>query len=552
MKRSISGHGAGLILPILFLAAAFAAPLAFVAARVIGTSRGAADILTSPYFRGVVVFTMKQALLSTLFSVLFGLPGAYFVGRCRFPGRNFLKSLSTVPFVLPPVLAVLGFILVFGNSGALNNLRHFLSGGTAEPWKILYSLKAVIMAHVFYNFPITLRLVGDAWGSLPQTTVRAARASGAKPIRCFLTVDLPMLVPTIATAAIVTFLYCFLSFAIVLVLGGGPELTTLEVEVYRLVKYKLDFDGGSAVAAVETLIASCLLLAYGFASSRMSRAVREDASGRIPRPPMTLRGAKGLIAVIYIIPAVLLIIAPTSAIVVNSFLSRNSWAGGFGLSLVNWKRLFSGTGPGAAVPIAAVGRSFILGCAVSLLSVTTAASAARYAAARDGKAARFLGMAMAAPIGVSSIILGLGYLLALNILPKSGFARKTALLCAQVTLALPVTYRILLTRFRSISPRILMAAETCGASRLRRFFTVELPMAKRALLTAGVFSFAISAGELNAAVILAPSRFTTIPVAIYQMIGAYDLQGACALGTLLIVLCTGAFLAFDRFGETGL
>ncbi len=535
--------------PAFFFAAAFAAPLVFVAVRAAGAFRNGAEILGSPYFRGVLAVTVKQAVLSTVFSVLFGLPGAYFIGRCRFPGRNLLKSLSTVPFVLPPVLAVLGFILVFGNSGALNGFRDLLTSQNAEPWKILYSLKAVVMAHVFYNFPITLRLAGDAWASLPQSTVRAARSAGAKPFRAFLTVDLPMLTPSVATAAVITFLYCFLSFAIVLVLGGGPELTTLEVEVYRLVKYKLDFDGASALAAVETLIASCLLIVYGLLSSKI--AVRDD-SINVRRNPLPLRGFRGFAAAVYALPALLLLAAPIAAIIINSFLSHTGWTGSLGFSLKNWKNLFGGAGPGSAVLLGAVFRSLLLGAAVSVLSVATAASAARYSAQRKGKAAGIIGISAAAPMAVSSIILGLGYLLALNRLPNFAFARKAALLCAQVAVALPFSYRILSAHFKSSSQRILQAAKSCGASSLRVFFTIELPMAKRALLTSAVFSFALSAGELNAAVILAPSGFTTIPVAIYQMIGAYDIQGACALGTLLILLCASAFFILDRMGETGL
>ena len=125
-----------------------------------------------------------------------GLPGAYLVGRCRFPGRRILKLLTTGPFVLPPILAVLGFVMIFGNTGLINSPRRMVPGPEAPPWKMLYSLGVVVTAHVFFNFPLTLRIAGDAFALLPLNEPRAA---------------------------VLTFLYCFMSFAVVLVLGGGAE-----------------------------------------------------------------------------------------------------------------------------------------------------------------------------------------------------------------------------------------------------------------------------------------------------------------------------------------
>ncbi len=537
--------GAGvLIWPVLLWITAFALPLISVAFKAAGSAAELTGLIQSPYYWGVLGFSLKQAALSTLFSVLLGLPGAYFIGRHHFPGRKLLRSISTVPFVLPSILAVLGFILVFGNSGLINSLR-----GNKEPWKILYSLRAIIMAHMFYNFPLTLRIVGDAWHSLPQSKYDAARSLGAGPVKAFFTVDFPRLAPAILTSAVITFLYCFMSFAIILVLGGGPRFTTLEVEIYRLIKYQLDFSRGSGLAIVESITALGLLAVYAGIDTVLRRRTADDDNAVKIRTPGTISGWKILPAILYLIPALFLIFAPLISIMAYSFLTRATRASGLHFSLSHWMSLFGSTRVGISVPLKSVMRTFILGISVAGITTFTAAMAGWYTAHRKGSLVRLIESMLFVPMGVSTVILGLGYLILTNSIPGGKTVRLAALTAAHTVMALPFAYRIISGRLKLISQRIPQAARAAGAGPLKSFFSVELPLARGALVTAAVFSLALSAGELNATIILAPSDFTTITLAVYRMIGSYDLFGACALGTVLIVISIISFLTLDKYGE---
>ncbi|MCG8452414.1 MAG: iron ABC transporter permease [Spirochaetales bacterium] len=550
MKR-LSQEGApalALIWPLLLWVVAFLAPLvavAFQGALSLGTLGG---LLSSEYYRGVVKVTFHQALLSTLVSVVLGLPGAFLLARRRFWGQGLLKSLSTVPFVLPPILAVLGFILVFGNAGAMNDLRVWLLGADSPKWRFLYSLRGIVLAHAFYNFPLTLRIVGDAWESLPLSSTRAARSLGASPARSFWHADVPRLLPALGTAATLTFLYCFLSFAVVLVLGGGPNLSTLEVEVYRLVKYQLDFDQGSALALVESSVALALLGIYALADMKLRQRNLDHSTTTQKREKKALSRWESLWALAYALPAVLLILAPLAAVVINSFLGRATRSAPLTLTLSHWKRVFGG-GRTAGVPAAAALRTFALGGLTAVTATATATLAAWYAYRRRGISVKLMEWGLGMPLGVSSVILGFGFLILARLVPPSPVLRLAALLAAHTMAALPFSYRLIAGAFRGISPRVPQAARCCGAGPWRTLWGIELPLVRRSMATAGVFSLALSAGELNATLILAPGNFTTMPMAIYRMIGAYDIFGACALGSVLILLCTGAFAALDRYGQ---
>ncbi len=538
-----------LVWPGLFWVLAFLLPLSAVALRAAGAPGALSGVLASPYYRSIFEFTIYQAGLSTLFSVLIGLPGAWIIARFTFPGRRLLKSLTTVPFVLPPILAVLGFILVFGNSGLINNTRDLLVGGDPKPWKILYSLKAIIMAHVFYNFPLTMRIAGDAWSNLSQSPNRAARSLGAGPVRTFLRIDVPRLLPSILTSALLTFIYCFMSFTIILILGGGPQLSTIEVEVYRLVKYSLDFSAGSALALIETLFILILMGIYSLVNSRSSRWLKDDAQLSSIAPRTRITGIRKIAVSAYLLPALLLIVTPLLAVIFNSFLGRTTRTGSLQFTLSHWQKLFTGGRSSSMVPLQSVGRTIILSLSVSAVTVVTASMTAWYSVGAGKRGSRIVETLVSAPLAVSSVILGLGYLIIANRIPDSTVIRIGALVMVHTILALPFAHRIISDRLRNISPRIHQAARSSGASPFRSLIQVELPLARKALVTAAVFSMALSAGEMNATLILSPRNFTTIPLAIYRMIGAYDVFGACALGSVLILVSAAAFFVLDRFAE---
>jgi thiamine transport system permease protein len=212
--------------PVVFLAVFFYFPLLSILKEGLLDAPGrltAKYILATieePYNRRVIFFTIKQAALSTLLTLILGLPGAYLVAKYDFPGKSVLKAITTVPFVLPSIIVSLGFILLFGNNGILNRWLMQLFQLDAPPLRILYSLKAIILAHAFYNFPLVVRLVSAVWVSIDPKIEDAARSLGAKEFSVFWHITLPLILPGIIASLALTFIFCFMSFAVVLVLGG--------------------------------------------------------------------------------------------------------------------------------------------------------------------------------------------------------------------------------------------------------------------------------------------------------------------------------------------
>ena len=200
-----------------FLAVFFLLPLGVILLRS-GSGGGAAlaDVATNPFYWQRLGFTTGQALLSTALTVALGLPGALLFARYAFPGKRALTAAFTIPFVMPTVVAGIGFLALFGPRGMTGlNLR-----GT---------LLLVLLAHVFYNYAIVVRVVGSFLEGAAPRLLEAASTLGAGAWRGTLRISLPLALPSLIAAATLVFLFCFTSFGVILILAPSPRLATLEV-----------------------------------------------------------------------------------------------------------------------------------------------------------------------------------------------------------------------------------------------------------------------------------------------------------------------------------
>jgi ABC-type Fe3+ transport system, permease component len=197
---------------------------------------------------GVLGFSFFQAFLSAFLSVLLGFGVAWIQVHYHFPGKRWFRLLTFLPFVLPSIVVVLAMILFFGNNGWINRGLMMFLGEKEPPLQFLYSLNGILIAHVYYNFPIAAKLIGDQWSRLSEDFERAARSLGAGGLNRFFGLTLPMLRPSLVSAFILIFLLCLNSFPIILVLGGGIHHTTIEVQIYQLKRIELDLEGAAVLA----------------------------------------------------------------------------------------------------------------------------------------------------------------------------------------------------------------------------------------------------------------------------------------------------------------
>lgn len=500
--------------------------------------------MTDPYTVRILGFTLFQAFVSTVVSVAIGLPGAYLLATYRFPGKRIIKAICTIPFVLPSILVVLGFVIFYGNNGLVNRMLMTLFGLSSPPLSILYTFTAVILAHAFYNFPIVLGLVSSYWEHLPIRSEQAAMTMGARRWTVFRTVTLPRLAPAILSASTLVFLFCFSSFAILLVLGGGPRFTTIEVEIYRRARMTMDPEGAAALSLLSIAVALVLVAFHSWTQRLMARQeeVESDRQSRLERSPRSWWGK--LLTILYTIGTVVFVLGPLGGIIYRSFQAPVSRSGSLAFSLRWYRELFGldrAAGSSLGTASSAIVLSLVIAAVTAAVSLTISTMLAARLRQNHGRFRGSMELFAMLPMAVSSVVIGLGYHLVSAAVGGGRPVGVTLVVLAHVVIASPFVLRTILPEYRKIPFSYTQASLTLGATVPQTFRHIELPLLRSSMATGAAFAFAISMGEINATLVLSDSSIVTIPVVMYRLIGSYNYGGACALGTVLIICCAVVF-----------
>jgi thiamine transport system permease protein len=524
-----------LAVPVAFFAVFFAYPVAAIVARGLKTD-GAwhpgriVEVLAQSDVRHVLWFTTWQALVSTVLTLLLALPGAYVFARLSFPGKQVLRAVVTVPFVLPTVVVGTAFLALVGRGGLLDELWGVRLDTTV--W-------AILLAHVFFNYAVVVRTVGGLWAQLDPRQEEAARMLGASRAKAWRQVTLPALTPAVAAAALMVFLFTFTSFGVVQILGG-PTFSTLEVEIYRQTSEIFDLSTAAVLTLIQFLAVAAILALHAWTVRRRETALRlVDPSVTARRP----RGAGQWALLGGVLVTVLLLLLLPLAVLVQ----RSLDAPGLGY----YRALTREDGGVFLVPpIEAVGNSLSYAVAATLIAVLVGGLAAVALTRRDaGRFVRGFDALLMLPLGVSAVTVGFGFLIALDEPPLDLRSSWILVPLAQALVGVPFVVRTMLPVLRAVDTRLREAAAVLGASPWRVWREVDLPLVRRALLIAAGFAFAVSLGEFGATVFIARPDNPTLPVAVARLLGRpgdLNYGQAMALSTILMVVCAVALLVLER------
>ena len=522
--------------PLAFLGVFFAYPVAALLARGLFpdgalTLDGFASVLTAPRTARVVATTLAQATAGTVVSLLLGLPCAWVLYRTRFPGREIVRGIVTIPFVLPSVVVGVAFASLVIPTGPLGFLG------------IEGTFPVVVAALAFFNIAVVVRTVGGMWAGLDPRPAQVAAALGASPGRVLRTVTLPALAPAIASAAALVFLFCASAYGVVMVLGG-PRYGTIETEIWFLTTSLLDLTSAAALSIIQLVVVTACLLVTSRLQTKLGHAQRlRTDEGVVPR----WRAARDGWATAIVAAVVVLVTLPLGNLVVRSLRTADGWGP------ENYAALFGRGDAGVrlAVPVGdALGNSLRTATAATVLALVLGVLVSLVVSRRPRSVAgqrglRVLDAAFMLPLGVSAVTVGFGYLIALNRPPLDLRSSMILVPIAQALVALPLVVRVVLPVLRAIDPRLREAAATLGAAPTRVLATVDLPLAGRALGLATGFAFATSLGEFGATSFLARPDAPTLPVVVFRLIGrpGWENQGTGMAAAVLLAVLTAAVMA---------
>ncbi|HEY0214734.1 MAG TPA: thiamine/thiamine pyrophosphate ABC transporter permease ThiP [Paenirhodobacter sp.] len=495
------------LIAALLVAAAVLAPLAAVIAHAGGLSGlGPGDL-------SALWFTLWQAALSAALSCLLAVPVARALARRRFPGRGLLISLMGAPFILPTIVAAMGLVAVFGRRGTVNGVLDWLG----LPGLSIYGAQGVILAHVFLNLPLAVRMVLHGWQALPAERLRLAASLGFARADIARHIERPMLRAVLPGAFLAIFLVCLTSFAIALTLGGGPRATTVELAIYQAFRFDADAGRAAVLAMVQigvslgALAASLALTAPPAFGAGLDRARGPSVPGGRIKDMLVL-----IAATVFLLLPLLTIAArgvPALPDLPPSILRA----------------------AGTSVLIAAGSTAVTLALALPL---ALAAPRARWAEA-----------AGTLPMTASSLVLGTGLFLILRPFVNPVALSLPVTLLANALMSLPFALRLLLPETRALCADYDRLAASLGLRGIARLRYLDLPRLARPLGFAAGLAAAFSMGDLGVITLFSDGHRQTLPLALYQLMGAYRMDQAAAAACVLMALTFALFWALDRIGQ---
>ncbi len=463
-------------------------------------------------------FTVWQAVLSAVFSVVLAVPVARALARRRFAGRGVLVTLLGAPFILPVIVAVLGLLAVFGRSGWLNMMFEALG----LPPISIYGLQGVVLAHVFFNLPLATRLLLQGWQSIPSERFRLAAQLRLTPWAVFRTLEWPLLGQVVPGVTALIFVICLTSFAVALTLGGGPGATTLELAIYQA--FRFDFDLGRAallsivqlgVAGGAAVLALWIIPAISLGGGQDRPLLRWDARG----------GGQKVWDGFVVLLASAFLLVPLAAVVLR---------GAAGLTVLP-----------ASVWQAAGASLYVALLSVLVLGILALPMAGWIASRRSGgvEAIGLLGLS------ASPLMIGTGWFILINpVMDPADLALPVTAL-VNALMALPFVLRIIVPRLRDTVQDFGRLTATLGMTGWPLWRWVILPRLAPQLGFAAGLTGALSIGDLGVITLFADMERATLPLQMYRLMGAYQMEAAAGAALLLLMMALGIFWACDAAGR---
>lgn len=501
--------------PIAFIGAFFYWPLGTMLAK--GFSHNWVHDLFDAKTLDSLWFTVWQAAISTLVCLLLGIPGAYVLYRRRFKGQKVIRAVITVPFMLPTVVVATAF-------------SAFHKWNTSNAFWI-------IVAHVFINYSLTVRLIGSHWSELDPATEEAAELAGAGRLRVFWSITRHQLRGSLVAAAATVFLYCATSYGIILMVGGGL-IHSLETDIANAAIGMLDLPRTSALAVLQTGIS---LVAFVISIRSGHHDVEFEGAGNGMSRSGLDRRDRLVAGLTFTVIAVLLVV-PMAVMISKAFMDGHGPLYNFQLFNSHGYRELLNVSIAQAT-LNSLRNMLVSACIAVVLGILISWLLTR---SKSGSFAKFFDGLLLMPLGISTVVLGLGYIVTFS---NPLFPLRSSWLAVpliQSVMALPLVIRIVKPAILGVNRSQLESAATEGASAREIFWRIELPSIRKSIVTATAFACLASIGEFGAASLLAFGDQATLPTVLYALIsrpGGHNYGMAMAASALLMLFTFAVVLA---------
>jgi iron(III) transport system permease protein len=489
------------------------------------------------------------SLASVALAAVIGVPLAFLFSRVDLPGGRVLGGLVALPAVLPPLVGVIAFLFLYGETGFVSLLVQQALGLTDPPWR-LQGAGAILLVHAYSMYVYFYLFVRAALTSVDASLYEAAASLGAGRWRTLRRVVLPLLYPALSGAALLTFMTSLASFSAPYIFGGGFRVMTTQIVATRL-------NGEDQLAMVETMALTVVALAALWVMAR-GGAAGGTAGGRKGEAPAPLvvqrRGVRvGLAALGWALAGLLLL--PHLTLLLVSFVPVGTWTVEPVPPEYTWRNYLTLLqDPVRSRPLL---NSLWLATLATAGAVAIGLAAGFLAVRRKVRGARLIERLLALPWAVPATVFAIALATAFSV--RQPWAGRFVLVgtlwilpLAYLVRNLPITSQAILTGFRALDPSLDEASSTLGAGRWRTLRRVTVPLLRPAILAGASLAFVTAFGDFVTSIMLYTYDTRPISLEILSSLRQSDVGVAAAYGVVLMLVSAAVFaLGSGRPGRGG-
>jgi iron(III) transport system permease protein len=486
------------------------------------------------------------SLASVVLSGLIGVPLAFLFSRYDFPGRRLLGALVSLPVLLPPLVGVIAFLFLYGETGFLTRGVQLALGLESPPWR-LRGAGAVLLVHAYTMYVYFYLFTSAALARLDHTHAEAAAALGASRMAIMRRVTLPLLVPGIGGAALLVFMTSMASFSAPYVFGGGFRVLTTQIFASKL-------NGDLGLAAVETVVLATVSILFLLGLQRFEAGRAYTGAAKGITAGASDPGRRSRIAMTALASAIVLfLLMPHATVFIVSFVPEGTWTTELFppiYSLDSYRTLF-----GDRERMRPVMNSFRMATIATFANVVLAFAAAYLLSRKRTPGRAWIGLLIALPWALPGTVLAMA--LATTFSADSPMTGRFVLVGTMWILPLayfirniPLVTRAALTSFQQFDPALEEASAALGAGWLRTARRITLPLVLPGIAAGAMLAFVTALGEFVASILLYTHRTRPISIEILSQLRGFDFGTAAAYAVLLIVLMAIVF-AFGQKSVAG-
>lgn len=488
-----------------------------------------------PYYSNTLINSFKVTVAVTFLTLLIGTPMAYFFNMYEIKGKSWLQILIIISSMSAPFIGAYSWILLLGRNGVFTNFfKNVLNIQIPD----IYGFNGILMVLTLQLFPLIFLYINGAMKNVDNTLLEAAENLGYTGLKRFRTIVFPLILPTILAGSLLVFMRAFADFGTPMLIGEGYR--TFPVLIFS--EFIGEVTGDKGFAAAISIIAIGITTIFFLGQSYISNRKKFSMSALHPIEPKKIGGIKNVLLHLYIYLVIGIAMLPQGYVIYTSFLNTKGMLFIEGYSFMSYTQAFKRLGN-------SIENTFIIGGLSLVIIVLLAILIAYISVRRPNILTKFIDTLSMIPYIIPGSVLGISLLAAFLTPPLRLAGGVTIMVIALVIRRLPYTIRSSAAILQQISISIEEAAISLGASNLKTFFKITVPMMSAGVIAGAILSWTTIITELATGIILYTGRTKTLTIAIYTEVIRGNYGIAAALSTILTILTAGSLILFMKFSK---